>query len=228
MHADRVNIFHTAHRYAAARSVADNLEFNLLPALYRLFEQHLSDARKMQPLRQNFLELLLRLGDAAARAAERIRRADDYRVADFFGKSDAVLQICNDFTRRNRLICTLHQLLEAVTILALFYRCNARADDAHIILVQNPAVIELAGEVQSRLSAHSGNNAVRALALDYLLDILDRERLDIGFRRNPAVGHNRRRVGVHEHGFYALLLNRAARLRSRVVKFRCLTYNNRS
>ena len=60
-----------------------------LPAGHRLFDQHLVDQAVLQAQARDPLEFLAVVRDAAAGAAQGEGRADDDRVADFFGDSPA-------------------------------------------------------------------------------------------------------------------------------------------
>ena len=71
----------------------------------------------------------------------------------------------------------------------------------------------------ARLSAEGGEQAVRPLFNDDALDGIDGERLEINFIRERLVRHDGRRVGVAQHDVYARVLQNAARLRARIVKF---------
>ena len=73
-------------------------------------------------------------------------------------------------------------------------------------------------EVESGLAAERREESRGPLALDDPLEHLRRERLEVRDVGDAGIGHDRRRVRVHEDGLDPLLAQRAARLRSGVVE----------
>ena len=61
-----------------------------------------------------------------------------------------------------------------------------------------PRLRELDREVERGLAADRGQHGVRPLALEDLLQHLGGQRLDVGAVGVLGVGHDRRRVGVHQ------------------------------
>ena len=60
-----------------------------------------------------------------------------------------------------------------------------------------------------------------------LLDHLGRDRLDIGRVGQLRIGHDRRRVGVHQDDAIALFLQRLARLRAGIIELAGLADDDR-
>ena len=87
-----------------------------------------------------------------------------------------------------------------------------------MVAIEDSGGRELGRQVQSRLSAEGRQQCVRPLARDHALDRLDRERLEIDAVGDLFVGHDRRRVGVHEDRLDALLPQRLAGLRPGVIE----------
>ena len=79
MHAHRVEVLDRADDDAVPARVRHHLELELLPALERLLDQHLPHGARLEPARDERLELRRRARDAAAAPAERERRAYDRR-----------------------------------------------------------------------------------------------------------------------------------------------------
>ncbi len=77
--AHRIEVLDRTHNDAVARRVRHHLELELLPALERLLDEHLSHGTCCEARRDPLCELLRRPRDPAAAAAERERRADDRR-----------------------------------------------------------------------------------------------------------------------------------------------------
>ena len=82
-------------------------------------------------------------------------------------------------------------------------------------------------EVERRLAAEPGEQAVRPLARDHRLDRVDGQRLEVDGVGDVGVGHDRRRVGVDEDRPDALLAQRAAGLRAGVVELGRLADDDR-
>ncbi len=79
VHAHRVDVLDRAHDHDVVSAVAHHLQLELAPADDRLIEQHLTDRRDLQAVRDDPLELPLRARDAAAAPAERVGGAHDAR-----------------------------------------------------------------------------------------------------------------------------------------------------
>src|SRR5207237_5244808 len=75
-----------------------------------------------------------------------------------------------------------------------------------------------ARQVECGAPAERREQGVGLLALDHRLDRARQERLDVGGRGELRVGHDRCRVGVHEHDLVALVEQHLAGLRAGVVE----------
>ena len=84
VNADGVKVLHRADRDDVARLVADDFELDLLPAGYALFDKDLCDGRKRKTVTGYLVKFVRSIGDTAARASERERRTNDYRITDLF------------------------------------------------------------------------------------------------------------------------------------------------
>ena len=82
--------------------------------------------------------------------------------------------------------------------------------------------------VERRLPAERRQDRVGLLLRDDRLDDLPRDRLDVGRVGEVGVGHDRRRVRVHEDDAHALLAQHAARLGARVVELARLADDDRA
>ena len=79
VHAHRIDVLDRADDDEVVGAVAHHLELEFLPADDRFFEQDLVDRAQIDAAARQLAELLDVVGDAAADAAERERRADDDR-----------------------------------------------------------------------------------------------------------------------------------------------------
>src|SRR6185312_12114378 len=82
MHAHRIDVLDRADDDAVVALVAHHLHLEFLPAEHRLFDQHFAGGGGVDAALDDFNELRFVVGDAAAGAPERERRADDRGQAD--------------------------------------------------------------------------------------------------------------------------------------------------
>ena len=87
---------------------------------------------------------------------------------------------------------------------------------------------QLHREGEAGLSAEGGEQAVRFLNFYNSFDRFKGERLDVDMVGHRLVSHDGRGVGVDEDDFEPLLFEGAAGLGARVVKFRCLSDDDRA
>ncbi len=100
----------------------------------------------------------------------------------------------------------LHPLAEQVAVLGGVDGVEGRPHDIHVVLFEDALLAEFRGDVQPRLSAESGDDAVRALFPDDFGDGVRRDGFDVHLVGHLGVGHDGRRVGVHENDSRPLLL----------------------
>jgi hypothetical protein len=80
--------------------------------------------------------------------------------------------------------------------------------------------------VERRLAAECRQQRIRLLADDNFFHHFRRDRLDVSAMREFRVGHDRRRIRVHEDDFVAFFLERLARLDAGIVEFAALADND--
>jgi len=98
----------------------------------------------------------------------------------------------------NRLAQTLHPLAEQVAVLRRVDGVERRPHHLDVVLLQNSLLREFGGDVEPGLAAESGDDAVGLLDPDDFRDRLGRDRLDVHPVCGLGVGHDRRRVRVHQ------------------------------
>ena len=221
--ADGIEVFHRADRDGVAHGVAHDLKLDLLPAGNVALDQHLMDRRHLQPRPRGLAKLLWRVGHAAARAAQRKRRAHNHWIADGLGDFERAGHVVGNFGGDGRLADGLHGLLEPLPVLGPVDRLGVDADQPHAVLRKKALLVQLHGKRQARLAAQPGEHAVRLFALDDALDRPRRQRLQIDLVRQRAVGHDRSGIGIHEHDVHACGLQHAAGLRAGIVELRRLS-----
>ena len=215
--AQRVEVLHVADRDAVVVAVAHDLVLDLLPALERLFDEYLRRVRE-RLVRQR-VQLLVVVAEARSESAERIGRADNDRVAQFV--RDALgLGHRRDGLALDRLHVDLVEFLdEFLPVLRVDDRLYGRTHYLHAVFFEHAAAVELHAAVQGRLAAEREQDALRALLLDYLLDVLGRDGQEINLVGDVLRSLDRSDVRVDEHRVDAFLLERLERLRARVVEF---------
>ena len=228
MYSDRVDVLHIAYRYRRVVCVAHNLIFDLFISLYALFYKHLMRRRELKRVFHDLAQLLLVVGKAAAGASEGKGRAQNDRISDFLSRLDSLLDRVRDNRREHRLAYAFAKLLEKLSVLRLLDAFAACSEQFQLALFQNPFFFKLHCKVQSGLTSDARQKRVRTLVSYYLCDIFKSHRLHVYLVRDRRIGHYRRGVGVYEHNLVALLLERKARLRSGIVKFGSLAYDDRS
>ena len=87
-----------------------------------------------------------------------------------------------------------------------------------VVLLEDSGLGQRHRQVQPGLAAESGEQPLRPLFGDDLLDRLDGQRLEVDGVGHLGVGHDRGRVGVDEDRPNALFPQRAAGLRAGVVE----------
>ena len=171
------------------------------------------------PARDDPLELLVRARDAAAAPAEREGRAHDARQADLSRppscacSSDVAIALLGIRNPALTIACA-----EQLAVLGAGDRLVVGADQLDAVALQRAVVVQRLGEIQRGLPAQRRQQRVGALALDHLRHRTRQQRLDVGRVGELRVGHDRRRVRVHEHDLVALLAQHLAGLHAGVVE----------
>ncbi len=144
-----------------------------------------------------------------SRAARRLRlRGDRGRLGDGLADAD-------------------EQLLEELAVLGGADRLERGAEHPHVVALEHAGVGERDGEVEPGLAAEGAEQPVGPLLLDDPLEHADGEGLDVDRVGAVVVGHDRRRVAVHQHHPDPLLAERPAGLGPGVVELRGLADDDR-
>ena len=228
MHPHRIQVLDRAYDDAIVPLVANHLHFELFPAQNQFLDQDLAGRRGIDAALDDVDELGLVVGDAAAGAAERERGADDGRQADVLQRFERLDQRL-DLLRARRLEPDApHRLPEQFAVLCLVDGLRGGADHLDLELLEHAHLVERQGGVESGLATHGGKQRVRPFFLDDLGDDVRGDRLDIGGVREIGVGHDRRRVGIHQHDPIAFGLERLAGLGSGIIELAGLADDDRA
>ncbi len=219
MHAHRIQIFDGAHDDAVVVPVPHHLHFELFPADNRLFQQHFRGRRHFESVRDDALELLTVVGDAAPGSAERERRPNDGRETNIRLFLQRLFQGMRDIRPGHLETDVLHGLPEQVAVLGHVDGLAGSGDEFYVVFLEHAFPREVERTVEPGLAAHRGQEGVRTFPGDDSLDRRPVHRLDVDRVRHLRVRHDRRRVGIHQDDPIALLPQRLARLRAGVIEF---------
>ncbi len=159
-------------------------------------------------------QFLLGTRQAAALAAEREGRPDD-------GRGEAgrkLVEAANDDALRHRQTGRRHRVTEREPVLRPPDRLEVGADQLDSEAVEHAGLGELDRQVEGRLAPECRQERLRPLPLDDRRQRIGIERLDVRRVRPRGIGHDRRRIRVHEHDPVALGSEHAARLGTGVVE----------
>ena len=120
MNANRVKVFHRADSDYIRIAVTHNLKLNFLPAGDTFFDQNLMNRRAVKAVMRNLVKFALVFRNSAACSAERKRRTDNHREADYIlRKIQSRIIIRYDFAWDARLADCFHRVLEHLPVLGL-------------------------------------------------------------------------------------------------------------
>ena len=117
---------------------------------------------------------------------------------------------------------------EDFAVLATLDRINICADQFNIELLKNAVVVQRHRRVERSLTTKCWKQRIWALLLNDACDDLWSDRLDVSSISEFRVGHDGRRVAVHQDDSQALGLENATSLGARVIKLACLTNHDRA
>ena len=230
--AHRVDVLDRADDDAIVPLVADNLHLVFLPTEHALLDEHLVGGGRIDPALDDLDIFALGIGDAATCAAHCERRADDRRQADVVEDGERTRQRLDLMRARRRQADLGHRLAEFLAVLGLVDRLRRGADHLDVVLLQRAHLLQRERAIERGLAAHGrqqGEAALHGVALlgDDLRHHFRRDRLDIGAVGEIGIGHDRRRVRVHQHDAVALGLQRLQRLRAGIVELARLPDDDR-
>ena len=246
VHTHRVNVLDGTDDDAVVRRVADHFHLVFLPADEAFVDEDLRGRRGGETCAADLFIFLDIVSDAAARAAEREGGPDDSGQADdvdsVHGRLEAgdpviafrlagfsrQLRRGDDGGARVLETDTVHRLAEQLAVLGHLDGFGLGADQLDTVFFQDARMVQVERAVQRRLAAHRGQQRIRLLDGDDLLDDLRQDRLDIGCVRQVRIGHDRRGVRVHEDDAVALGLQRLHGLNAGIIELAGLADDDRA
>jgi hypothetical protein len=218
MHAHRIEILDRADDDAVVLTIAHDLHFEFFPAEHRFLEQHFAGRRRIETALANIQKFFPVVGDTAAGAAEGERRADDGRKTDIGLCLARRIEIVDQHRARHVETDAAHGVAKLLTVFRLVDGFPGCTDHLDTVGRENAFSIQIERAVERRLPAHGRQQRVGALLLDNLRDRAPVDGLDIGRVRHLRIGHDGRRIRVHQHDTITLLAQRLAGLRAGVVE----------
>ena len=107
-----------------------------------------------------------------------------------------------------------HGVAKALAILGHVDRFTRSGDQLDAMFLQHALANEIERAIERGLAAHRRQQCTRLLLLDDALDRAPVDRLDVDRVRRFRIGHDRRRIRVHEDDAVALFLESFAGLRA--------------
>ena len=226
--AHRIEVFDRADDDAVVVFITHHFHLVLFPADQRLINQQLFGRREIQTAGANFFKLFAVISDTAAATAHGKGWANNAREAHVSGNRQRFFHRVCDTGTRGFQTNFLHRYVETTAVFCFINRIGGRTNHSHAELFQHALTLQLQRAVQRRLTAHRWQHRVRALFFNNLAYHFPVNRLDVGRIGHFRVGHDGRRVGVHQNDPVTLFAQGFTCLRARVVKLTRLTDNNRA
>ena len=226
--AHRIEVFDRADDDAVVVFITHHFHLVLFPADQRLINQQLFGRREIQTAGANFFKLFTVISDTAAATAHGKGWANNAREAHVSGNRQRFFHRVCDTGTRGFQTNFLHRYVETTAVFCFINRIGSGTNHGDTELFQHALTFQLQRAVQRRLTAHRWQHRVRALFFNNLAYNFPVNRLDVGCISHFRVGHDGRRVGVHQNDAVTLFTQGFTRLRARVVKLTRLTDNNRA
>ena len=218
VYAHRVDVLDRAHDDAVVVPVANDLHLVLFPPQHRFLDQDLADHRRLEPRLNLVVEARAVRDHRRPGAAQSERGPYDDRHADVGKGRPRLFQRVGSAAARRLQTDGVHGASEQVAVLGLGDGVAAGADHPRAAAVEGAVIGQRHRDVQGGLSAHGGQQRVRALPFDDASDDVGNDRLHIGRVGEAGIGHDRGRVRVHQDHAITFALKRAAGLSAGIVE----------
>ena len=235
----RIDVLDRANDDRIVSGVTHHLHFELFPAKQAFVDQDLPHWRRVHARAAVEFVIVAVIGHATAGAAHGKGRADNCGQADIVQRVERKLnprrkvflaagrnRRCDDGCLGVFDAQPVHRFAEKFAILCHFNGFAFRANHLDVEFLQHAHLFERERCVQPGLAAHCRQQRVGAFFFDDLGDNFRGDGFDVGGICQPGIGHDRRRVGVHEDDPVAFFFQGLAGLRAGVVELARLTDDN--
>ena len=199
-----VQVFHVADGDAVVVAVPDYLVLDFLPAHQGTLQQHLGDGAEGKAVLDYLLELFGGVGYAAAGSAQGVGGAHHQGQPHVVAVGPGLFHRGDGTVRGLRLADVVEEVAKELAVFGLSDSLQGSAQQPDVVAVQHPGVVQGHGQVEARLAAQGGQDALGPLLGDDALDDFHGQGFNVNVVGDVRVGHNGGRVGVDEHDGNAL------------------------
>ena len=233
VHAHGVNILYATDNDTVVLAITNDFKFILLPTKHRFIDLYLIDARGRDAAANQVFKLLAVVRDTTATATKRKCRTNNGGQTNDIEVREASVECRHHFASWQAVPARLDNLAELQSILGSLNDFAGGTDHLDVVLLQHAEFVKFACAVQRGLPTERWQHRVNRCTTILLksknaFDGIDRDGFDVGAIREHWIGHDRGRVGVDQHDTVALVAQRLARLRARVVEFTALADDDRA
>jgi hypothetical protein len=226
--AHRVDVLDRTDDHDVVGVVAHHLELVLLPPRDAALDEDLGDRARGQAALGDVLHLRRIVRDARAPAAEDERRPHDDGVPDLVRDAHRLVDGVRDARRGHVQPDLGHRDLEPLPVLGGLDRVDVGTDHLDAVRVEHSGFVQADREVEPGLASERRQQRVGSFLGDDAGDRRHVERFDVRRVGELGIGHDRRRIRVHEDDAVPLLAQHATRLRSRIVELTRLPDDDRA
>ena len=206
--------------------VPHQLQLILLPSDHGLLNKHGVNPACFQAFFHNLFNRFHGIGNPAPCSPQRKTGPDDDGQADFTDDLPGFFKVFYIAAGRHLQSDSFHCGLEESAVLGLADRLRVCSDHLHPVGLQHAQFGQFHGHIQPCLSSHGGKQGIGPLLIDDLFNKFRQNRLDVGAVRNQGVGHDGRRIAVHEHDLIPFFLQGFTRLCAGIIKLTALSDHN--
>ena len=225
----RVKILDAADDHHVVGEIAHHLQFELLPTEKGLFDQDLGDRAGFESALTDRRVFLWVVGDAATTAAQGEGGTNNPGItSDRSADSLGFLHRRGDSRGTDLHADAFHGLLEQQSILSFLNGLKIRSDQLHPVTLERSVLRQGHRKIQCGLPTHRRKQGIGPLGFDHPGHHVRGQRFDVRAIGHLRVGHDRRRIRIHQHNLEALGPECFAGLGSGIVELTGLTDHNRS
>ena len=218
VNAHRIEVLDGTDNDDVVRPVAHHFQLELFPADDRLFDEDFVDGAELQAVRDQLVEFLAVVSDAAASAAERETRPQHARQTDRVPNVLRFGERAGHAALRHSDPDLDHRFFEFLAVFGLLDGRRVGPDHLNLEALQHAVTVQIHSRVEARLAAKRRQERFGPFSLDDLGDDFPSDRLDVGAVGRVRVCHDRGRVGVHQHDRVALFAEGLARLGAGIIE----------